>query len=412
MSEYTVQTGDTFDLISRKVYGVETNATALAAANPGLYEPLTAGVSIITPPQAGAPQDKPPSTPFTDENEVTIAINNKVFRFWTTFNVLQQLDGMSTFTFNAPLTPDDPDFRASFAPFQYQDIQISVGADRLFTGTLISVQPDVTAEAKVVTVSGYSRPGVINDCTPFAPDDSYQLEFNNANIVDIAQGIMQPFGIRAIGGAGAPGAIFERVAIQPDGNILNFFTTLAQQRGLVIASDPFGSLLFRRAESEGPIVVTLAEGSIPLLSVAPQFNQQGYFSHVSGIEPVYAGTRGSSFTVKNERLKTATRPHTFIVRDAETGEVEEAVKAKAGRMFANVVAYTVTLNTWRDPSGALWAPNTLIDLTAPGAMIFEEYTFLIRTVSFNKSAASETATLNLIIPGSFSGEIPETLPWD
>jgi len=83
MSNYIVQIGDTFDLISRKVYGVGTNALALATANPGLGGTLTAGVSIITPPQAGAPQDRAQETPFTDENEVTIAINNKIFRFWT-----------------------------------------------------------------------------------------------------------------------------------------------------------------------------------------------------------------------------------------------------------------------------------------------------------------------------------------
>ena len=45
MSEYTVVTGDTFELISRKRYGVETNADLIKSANPDAVEPLTPGIA-------------------------------------------------------------------------------------------------------------------------------------------------------------------------------------------------------------------------------------------------------------------------------------------------------------------------------------------------------------------------------
>ena len=37
---YKILPGDTFEIISRKVYGVETKASIIAGANPGLSEPF------------------------------------------------------------------------------------------------------------------------------------------------------------------------------------------------------------------------------------------------------------------------------------------------------------------------------------------------------------------------------------
>jgi len=68
--------------------------------------------------------------------------------------------------------------------------------------------------------------------------------------------------------------------------------------------------------------------------------------------------------------------------------------------------------TWYDPNNKLWEPNTTIKILAPGAMIYKEYEFLIRSIEFKTTKTEKTATIILSIPGSFSGEIPEALPWD
>ena len=159
-------------------------------------------------------------------------------------------------------------------------------------------------------------------------------------------------------------------------------------------------------------VAVLRQGIAPVLSVVPFFSPQEYYSHITGLEPVIVGLPGSQFTVKNPRLQGVVRPITFDTPDTLDADVKAAVEAKAGRMFGNMVSYSVTVATWRDPQGAIWEPNTLVTVLAPDAMIYEEYTFVIRSVTFEREGRAETATLNLIIPGSFSGEIPESLPWD
>jgi prophage tail gpP-like protein len=83
-----------------------------------------------------------------------------------------------------------------------------------------------------------------------------------------------------------------------------------------------------------------------------------------------------------------------------------------GRMYANAAPYTAKVSTWFAPDGALWEPGDTVTVHAPDAMIYEPYDFTIRKVSLQRSKSSETASLDLILPGSLDGKIPETLPWD
>jgi hypothetical protein len=103
----------------------------------------------------------------------------------------------------------------------------------------------------------------------------------------------------------------------------------------------------------------------------------------------------------------------FKIDDTEPGDGPQAVRAKLARMFANIAAYDVEdLPTWRAPKGGLFTPNTTIELHAPDVMVYQPYEFLIRNVRFKADADTQTASLGLVLPGAFSGETPESLPWD
>jgi len=316
---------------------------------------------------------------------------------------------MDTVEFGAPFDHTAPGFRESFRPFAFDPVVITVGGEPLFTGTMVAVTPTIDNGQRTIAVSGYSLPGVLNDCTP--PASSFPLEFNGQGLKDIADAIAGPFGL-SVDFQGDQGAVFERVACEPGKKALAFLAELAKQRNLIIASTERGKLLFWQSADAGKPAAKLRQGEAPVLSVTPFFSPQEYYSHITGIEPVLVGLTGSQFTVKNPRLQGVTRPITFNAPDTEGADVKAAVEAKAGRMFGNMVAYSVRVATWRDPFGKLWAPNTTIKLTAPDAMVYGEYEFVIRSVQFERESSAATATLDLVIPGSFNGQIPEALPWD
>lgn len=337
---YKVQNGDTFELISRKKYGTEAEASNIAKANPGVAEPLTAGIILIIPPSPDAPQNLQQQTQSARENEVAILIDGKRFRFWDTVRIIRSIDSMDTVEFSAPFDSNAPDFREIFRPFSYKKAVVTVGGIPLFTGIMVVVNPVIENSQKIVSVSAYSLPGVLNDCT--SPASSYPLEFDDQGLKNIATSISLPFGI-SIEFQADQGAIFERVALKPGKKILSFLTNLAKQRKLIVSSTTLGKLLFWQSVKVGKPIARLQQGIAPVLSVVPFFNGQEYYSHVTGLEPVIIGLDGSQFTVKNPRLEGAVRPFTFEVPDTPNSDVKTAVEAKVGRMFGNVVGYSASV---------------------------------------------------------------------
>jgi len=406
---YVSVSGDTFISISRKSYGDEQYSANIRSANPGVVEPIPTGTELFIPDAPGVVTDKIPDGLNSAENEAAILINGKRFRFWSSFRLTRSIDAMDTLEFTAPFDPDDSNFRDTFKPFTYQSLAVSVGGSPLFTGTLIGVDPSLGPRDQTINVSGYSVPGVLNDCT--SPASDFPLEFDDMDLAAIAESLCKPFGI-AVSFPDGAGAAFETVESNSVQTVLAFLTGLAKQRGLVISSTPLGVLVFQKSTDAGKPRAILTQGEGPMVSVAPSFSPQQYFSHITGLESVLEGTDGSQYTVRNPHLKGALRPVTFKAGDVESGDLKTSVEAKIGRMYANMASYSVVVNTWRDPSGALWEPNTTIRLTAPGAMVYNAYDFIVRSVSLTRDSREEQATLNLVLPGAFSGEQPEFLPWD
>lgn len=407
---YKVVAGDSFETIARKQYGTEREAKRISDANPGVAEPLTAGTVLALPTLPTAPVDLAATAPAANPSEVAILVNGQRFRRWDSVRITRSMDTVDTASFGAPFDSSLPGFRQVFRPFSYRSMDITVGGAPLFTGTVVAIDPLLEEAQKVVAVSGYSLPGVLSDCT--SPASSYPLEFSNQGLPEIAAALAAPFGLAVEFRADA-GTVFERVAVGTSQRVMAFLTQLAKQRNLIIASTERGALLFWRGVAVGEPVAHLEQGLSPVLSVVPVFSPQSYYSHITGIQPAWVGIAGDQFTQKNSRLEGVVRPFTFDLPDILGADASLAVRAKAGRMLANAAAYSVRVDTWRDSvSDALWAPNTTVRLLAPDAMVYTEYEFLIRSVEFDRVENAETATLELALPGTFSGEIPEVLPWD
>ena len=409
MSKYTVATGDTFESISRKVYGTEGDSGLIQRSNPGAAEPLVAGTKLSVPARPDAPTIAAGNAPSQRDNEVALSINGERFRFWGSVRIKRSLDTFDSIQFNAPFEAENKAFRDTFRPFSYHPIVVTVGGSPLFTGTMLTPLPAMVADKRTVSVTGYSLPGVLNDCN--SPSSDFPLEFNGQKIGDIARTICAPFGL-SVEVTAPEGPVFERVASEPAKKAYAFLATLARQRNAVIASTSTGKLLIQQSVTPGRPVARLAQGSAPVTSVTQQFNPQEYFSHITGLQPAIVGVGGGQYTVKNSRLTGVIRPSNFTADDTLTADIKEATEAKVGRMFANTVSYSVTVSTWRDPAGNLWTPNTTITLSAPGAMIYSDYEFIIRSVEFIQENDAESAILTLVLPGAFDGKIPEALPWD
>ena len=409
-STYKVVSGDTFELISRRVYGTEGESSRIARANPGAVEPLQAGTTLIIPPSPAGPVDRRADIPAASLSEVAIRIDGKRFRFWESVRIRRSLDSLDTVELTAPFSVDLPGFRETFVPFTYKQIDVTIGGVLLFTGTLVSVIPEITKDRKSIVASGYSLPGVLNDCT--MPANAAPLEYSGQNLQQIAESVAGVFGL-SVEFADDPRAVFTpEVRMMPGKKVLAFLTDLAKQRNMVIGNTESGALLFRRSTGDGAPVAKFRQGQRPLTSINPVFKPQEYFSDITGIEPVFFGFGGGAIPEINPRLPGVMRPFVFDITDTESAPAVDTVKAKMGRMFGNAASYSIEVATIHDPVGAVWSPDSIVTLLAPDAMVYNESRFTIRTVDIARTRDKESAVLNLALPGAFGGQIPEALPWD
>lgn len=408
MSTYIVQEGDTFEDVSRKQFGSVDFASLIISANPGSFNPPTPGTNLVIskPTVPEPPKD-------AAEGVASIIVDGKKFIGWDEIEFTRSMDSFGTFSFRSVWEPQNREFRDIFRPMKYRTVGIFEGSELLFNGTMLPVNPITSAKSRTVQASGYSIPGVINDCTP--PISALPLERDVQDLQQIAKALLDPFGIK-VEFDGEPGPTFDREAIEPTEKIYRYLIKLAQQRKFIITDTPEGACKFHTETETGNPVAVINEGDPGISSIVPAFREQDFYSHISGqastLFAFLTTEAGSQHTVVNPRLSGVLRPFTFTPDDSVIGDIKTAVEAKAGRMFANAVAYTLNIPTWRDSEGNLWKPNTTIKITAPDAMIYSSYEFLIRRVIYRRTATQDIATLTLVIPGVFKGLIPEVLPWD
>jgi prophage tail gpP-like protein len=342
--------------------------------------------------------------------------NGQRFGDWSGIELQLGLDSYSALSLSGPFEHEREEVRRAFQPLLFPQVSVTIGDQLMMTGRVKDVSPTVDAGSATLAVTVYSLAYDLTEVCP--PPELLPLAFDGLDLRQIAQRLVTPtLGILPVFEStavrlGLPGAVFAQVRCEPDGVIHPFLVELALQRGLVLSDLPGGDLVFRSEAPRGDPVARL-EGQ-PLGRVSVAFAPGSWFSRITGRASQKSGRSGSRYSQRNPLYRGSNpRDFTASVGDTESADVPKAVSAMMGRMVASVVSYAVEdLPGWRDPEGRLWRPNSTVTLVAPEAMVYRETELLIRAVSFRQTADSETATLHLVLPGTFGGELPTEFPWD
>jgi prophage tail gpP-like protein/phage tail protein X len=398
--------GDTFESLSRRAYGSESGAAQIRKANPGYTSPFLAGVDVYIPPQIGAPTDR---SQRTTGDQVVVIVGGVKFEFWNEVLVTRSIDAPPAIELSAVWEPSNKEIRDVFRPFSFTPINIFLGGKKLFSGDMTTATPSTRNDGSTITASAQGKTAILSDCTP--PASAFPLGFDDQKLDTISAALLSPLGI-AVQFDASPGAPFERVELQTGDRLMALIVKLSQQRGVVVGETVDGAALFTKADSTATPVAVLSADAPPVLQIDAKFNPQNYYSHITAIAPTIVGLKGEQVTVKNPYLTNILRPYTFEADDSGNETLQQIAEAKAGRMFANMVSWSVKVATWYKPDGSVWQPGERVKLSGDTAMIYRPTIFLIRSVTLAQNEKSRTATLNLVLPGGFAGVIPESLPWE
>lgn len=338
------------------------------------------------------------------DNVIKLVVGSDEFKFWSSIEITQNIDTFDTFSFDAPYG-DDSLIKDIIKPLEFKPGELFIDDELLSTIVLVNPVPTIGNDNSI-TVAGYAKPGVLNDCNVKQPD--YPIEYNDQILEQISKTLAGFFDVdvKFFESSGAP---FEKVKLEVGQSPFNFLIKLARLRGFLISNTKEGKLLFWGTANA--VSTTLKQGQTPLLSVTPNINPQEYYSEITGLSPGSNTKKPESVTIQNPLFK-GNRPFVFKLKQQLSGaDLQRAVKWRMGLMFANTIKYSAFVQGLRDERGDVWKQNTNINLTAPGAYVNNETTFVIKNLTLAK-ADDETTTMNLVLPESYSGEIPARLPWD
>ena len=338
--------------------------------------------------------------------KISILIDNRRFENWENVNINLSLDSIDTFSLGTSMSPENSDFTRAFEPFKYPEIEIQANGESLLAGVVFP--KSVSIGSKNLSLGGASRPGILNKLP--VPPDKYPLELKDLDLRQIAT-LMAGYYDVDVKLSGAVGSPFSpAISPEPAESVLSFLVKLAKKRSFLVSNTVEGILNFF-VPGTSSVVSPLRQGQMPLLDAKADFDDENMFSSVTGFGAAEAGRDPESFTVPVINLSGLDRPFVYTVSESQGADLQEAVKFKAGRIFANAVKTSVEVAGWRGENGKIWLPGDFILLQAPGVYFYNETKLMIRDVALNRTASEETAGLELIFPGVYSGELPKSFPW-
>jgi prophage tail gpP-like protein len=422
---HNVQKGDTLGAIAVKYLGSWTKWTAITGANPQLANRKKAvdGSPLIYPGDTLIiPEDQTESRPSSaaaktpivlsdKEQDVSIVIGGEKFTGFTAYNLNLSYDSFDTFSFSAPYDPAIEKLREIITPFSFKSCEVYYNDVLVFKGTLLTPDPELTDNSSEITLQGYPLCGVLNDC--MVPPTKYPLQCMGITMKGIADAACEPYSIPVIFD-GEVGPSFTEVSIEPTDKILDFLSRLSKQRNLLFTNNEKGQLVFFNPKNEKAFV-SFSEGKSPLISIKPKFNAQDFYSHITGFGKTDAEYPSMSYTFQNKYLinKGIIRHHSLTIEDAETSsDLENAVKAHAGRMFADCVSFELLCENHVNEKNEVFQKGMTVCVQSPSAMIARETNFIARSVKLSRTTEGKTTTLALVLPGAYTGEIPEVFPWE
>jgi prophage tail gpP-like protein len=417
--------GDTLGSIAIRYLGSSSKWGKITGTNPQLSNRKKAvdgspliyvGDKLIIPEDETA---APPSvhtetetiTLSDSEQDVAIKIAGKKYTGFTGYDLNLSYDSFDTFSFSAPYNDAMTELKNAIVPFAFSPAEVYYDGELVFKGTLLTPDPELTDQSSEITLQGYPLCGVLNDC--MVPPTKYPLECMGLTIKGIADAACDPYSIPVIFD-GEIGPEFTEVSIEPTEKIIDFLSKLAKQRNLLFTNNEKGQLVFFNAKEEKAFV-SFSEGKTPLISIKPKFAAQEFYSHITGFTKTDAEYPSCSYTYENKYLidKGIMRHHSVTIDDAETSsDLENSVKAYAGRMFADAVSYELECEKHFNQDGQRFKKGMVVCALAPSAMICKETNFIARNVKLSRTTEGKTSALTLVLPGSYTGKLPEAFPWE
>lgn len=326
-----------------------------------------------------------------DPNRVEVKIGNKVFCGWKSVVISMSVEQVAR-AFAMEVTTDFPG-NVDFRGFQTGDLcEVRIGDELVCTGYIESTPVSYDGKKVSVQIQGKSKTIDLVQCCPpssaypapssedadlwggvkgksvravnSTPSPSVPNSWKNLPVAQIIAELASPYGIKV----SAP-SLGNRVAthtVNPGETVLKSIDRLISKENLILTDDAGGNLVIMEVASSGEPVATLKAGENILFGTA-KFDASKRFSQyvVLGQHKGTDDDNGKSSAEDKGMAVDAgvSRYRLTVIKDSGQSSTsisrrraEFEAKYRAAQFFG--VEYAVL--GWRDPSGRLWALNSVV----------------------------------------------------
>jgi len=338
-----------------------------------------------------------------------LKLGNIKFDIYNGISVTLSYDSIaSLFSASLFFDPSNALHKQIFRPLQYLPATIEHNGETLITGYALSHGFESGAIDTMVSISGSSITGVLEDCE--IPVSAYPLQSNGLNLREIAEKVCGAFKLKAV----VDPVVSDRVNQKYTSSIASdtdrakeYLCELANQKNIIITHDEQGNVLLTEAKTKAAPIYDFSTGA-PVVRASFPIDGQKMHSSISVVKQAAKSGKGNAGqAVVNNPYCPAYRPK--VMRQTSGGDVD------TGKAARNVLSdelkampLTLELDRW-ELNGKIIRPNNIITIQDPKLFLYNKTKFFIEQVTFTGNEKEQKATLTCYLPEVYNNEVPKNI---
>lgn len=338
-------------------------------------------------------------------DDLTLTANGRSISGWEEISVTLRAEAFPN-VFTIGLSSLDPSSGVDLVVRPGDACQVKLGSDVVITGYVDRVGNGGSPTAHALRVIGRGKCQDLVDCSAEWPKG----QIKGASALEIAKKLAQPYGIAVQLANGAkPGPEVPQFNLTYGETAAEIIQRVARAAALLAYEDANGILnlaaVGTRQAASGIIYGENVESWDDELSMDQRYSE---IVCTALSQDVWGdlGDGGLFFDTEKDPNVPRHRRMYMVLEEAATGAQPFTIaKAKweMARRAGRATMVQATVDSWRDKSGTLWAPNSLVPVALPGFPASSS-PLCISEVTFRRDNSGTHADLVLYPPAAFSPE--------
>jgi len=335
-------------------------------------------------------------------DDLTLTVGGSAVSGWTVTNVTRGIE-ICPPTFNIGFTDLYPGQADAIIVHAGDPCTVHLDSDLVLTGYVDTVEPGYEGSNHEIRITGRGKCQDLVDCSAERPTG----QFSGLNLLQIAQELAKPYGITV--------KCFGTPPVVPQFNLMigesawSIIERICRWAAFLCYEDVDGSLILANGmntqAASGCTEGVNVQAAHATYTMNDRFSEYDVFLQALDVW-TDAGQGGNQVAASKDPNVPRHRAKYLIAEGGAggLGLAQPRANWEASRRYGRSRQVACTVDSWRDSSGTLWTPNTLVPLTLPSAKVPTGSNWTLGTISHSKDQNGTRAELSLMPFQAFTPE--------